>query len=188
MRPYKVLIDPGHGGKDSGAVGVYSDVLEKDLNLTLARLVRRCVRRGDFLFSPRLTRWRDKTLSLSDRVKKAERVKPDLFVSLHCNSFKDQEAEGVEVFFKEECVQSRHLAQNILDNLLSVMPDHKNRGVKPGNLYVLRNSPVPAVLVEYEFLSNPYMLAYLTDLDNQWQLAWATAQGIEYNLEGGAIL
>jgi len=188
MRPYKVLIDPGHGGKDPGAVAVYPDVLEKDINLAIAKLVKRCARRGDFLFSARLTRFTDRTVSLDDRVAQTEKINPDLFVSLHCNSFAEPDVEGVEVFFKPGCIESRHLAQNLLEHILGAMPDHKSRGAKPANLFVLRNSPVPAALIEYEFLSNPYMAAYLTDIENQSRLAWATAEGIEYHLEGGGII
>jgi len=186
-RPQKVMLDPGHGGLEPGAIAAFPNVVEKDINLNIAKLCRRYVKRGDFLYRPYMTRSRDRTLSLVDRVKKSIKKDVDAFVSFHCNSWSDPEVEGVEVYFKPGSVLSRHLAQNVHDELLANMPGHKDRGVKPGNYYVIRENEEPAILIEFEFLSNPMTAAYLFDADNQRMLAKCVGDAIEYFLESAWI-
>ncbi len=186
-RPYKVLFDPGHGGSQPGAVAVFPEVKEKDINLAIARLIRRYARKNDLLFKPILTRRKDKTLSLADRVEKNKKKKPDLFVSLHCNSYHDPEVSGIEVYYKKSCPDSRYLAGVMQNSLMEEFPGHKNRGAKSGKFHVLRSSPVPAILIEYEFLSDPLNASFLVDEWSQRRMAVVTVDTLELYLEGGGI-
>lgn len=185
-RPYSILIDPGHGGQDPGAIGD-ERIKEKDITLNLAKYFRRYVLKGDYLFNPYLTRNRDRTLSLEERCKKAKKRNFDAFISFHCNSFHDPNVEGVEVFYKKNCYHSKILAAEIYRDLIDVMPGHNGRGTKKENFYVLRYNKIPSVLVEFEFLSNPLQAKYLIDSDNQKTMITAVAEAVEFYLEGGGI-
>jgi len=92
----KIVIDPGHGGKDPGAVG-YTGKQEKDVVLSVAEILKnQLLKEGFEVF---LTRDTDEFVSLKSRTERANQVKADLFVSLHCNASKSREADGVEVYF-----------------------------------------------------------------------------------------
>lgn len=92
-----IMIDPGHGGIDRGAV--HGSAKESDLVLKVAQKVRNLLSK-DSSFKVSMTRTKDQNLSLPARVKMAESVKADLFVSLHANAASDQRARGVEFFFQ----------------------------------------------------------------------------------------
>ncbi len=92
-----IMIDPGHGGIDRGAV--HGSAKESDLVLKVAQKVQNLLSK-DSSFKVSMTRTKDQNLSLPARVKMAESVKADLFVSLHANAASDQRARGVEFFFQ----------------------------------------------------------------------------------------
>ena len=119
----KVFIDAGHGGNDSGAVGV-NNLLEKDINLSVAKKVY------DFLknqgVETKLSRTNDKTLELNERTSAANSWKADCFVSIHCNAF-NKEACGVETY--SYSVDTDNLAVNIHEEILKSKCYTKNRGV-----------------------------------------------------------
>lgn len=92
-----IMIDPGHGGIDRGAV--HGSAKESDLVLKVAQKVQNLLAK-DSSFKVSMTRTKDQNLSLPTRVKMAESVKADLFVSLHANAASDQRARGVELFFQ----------------------------------------------------------------------------------------
>lgn len=92
-----VVVDPGHGGHDVGAVGRLG-ILEKDVNLAVARELRRFLRRESDL-EVVLTRERDEHVELADRAETANRESGDIFLSLHCNSWFNEGAHGLETYF-----------------------------------------------------------------------------------------
>ena len=92
-----IMLDPGHGGVDTGAV--YNSVKEADLVLTVANRLKLLLAK-DPQFTVTMTRAQDRAIALPDRVKMAESAKADLFVSLHANAASDQRAKGVEFFFQ----------------------------------------------------------------------------------------
>jgi N-acetylmuramoyl-L-alanine amidase len=99
-----VVLDPGHGGRDPGALGA-DGLREKDLTLRLARALRpRLIARG---FRVVLTRDADRTLSLEERTAFAEGVGGDLFVSLHVNAARNRSARGIETYYLDKS-HSRH--------------------------------------------------------------------------------
>ena len=186
-RFWRVMIDPGHGGKDWGAS--HGDLVEKNIVLDIGRLWRRCVNRGDYLYFVYLTRISDRHLTLQARCKMANERKVDLFISLHCNSFHTSKPEGVEVWYKKKCKKSLSLATELYLSLLNSMPGISGRGVKSSadapkrSLYVLENVNMPAALIEFEFLSNPQK--FCSDIEDQRRIVRELSDTLEYFLEGG---
>lgn len=95
--PLKIVIDPGHGGTDSGAV--YGPAKEADISLQVALHLEKYLKKSP-AFSPLLTRRADQNLSLQERVAKAEKENADLFLSIHANASTDSRARGVEFYFQ----------------------------------------------------------------------------------------
>lgn len=187
-RPYSVMLDPGHGGKDRGAVGP-DGLIESSIVLDIGRLWKRCVVQGDYLYYAYLTRFTDRYITLPARCKLANDRKVDLFISLHCNSFHTSKPEGVEVWFKKKCKRSVSLAAELYLSLLGTMPEIAGRGAKSsadapeGSLYVLENVNMPAALIEFEFLSNPKH--FVSDIEDQRRVVKGLAETVEEFLESG---
>ena len=175
----KVCVDAGHGGTDSGAVGTAPfEVEEKTVNLAIAeRLEAALERRGHWVV---MTRRQDRTLSTVARAAFANRLGADLFVSVHANAAASPVAEGMEVYHFPGSGAGQHAAHEIRWQLVTVFPDHRDRGVKEANFTVLRRTWMPAVLVECEFLTHPQQLVFLTDPDSQQRLAEAIATGVDH--------
>jgi N-acetylmuramoyl-L-alanine amidase len=184
------MIDPGHGGKDPGAVA--NGILGKDVNLAVALKLRKHVVKGDYLFTPFLTRDDDYFMSLKGRCGLANSLKAPLFVSLHCNARRSLGKEGIEieVYHYPGSFIGENVA-TVLFNFLFQAIDEKYvcipRGVKEGDYHVLRETTMPAVLVEMGFLTDPEEARWLNKPENQNVLAQAIAEGIEISLEGGGI-
>ena len=171
---YKICIDPGHGGKDPGAVnGKYQ---EKDFNLDIAKKLAFFLEsEGEFKII--FTRTEDVYVSLDDRFKIANKSKCDFFVSIHINSATNLAANGIETLCFGE-FQDRNLAKYIQKALISATCA-KYRGVSHTNmLYVLNNTKMPAVLIEAGFISNQEDLYSLVDNYYQDKIAGAIALGI----------
>ncbi|MEZ0393305.1 MAG: N-acetylmuramoyl-L-alanine amidase [Pseudobdellovibrionaceae bacterium] len=95
--PLKVIVDPGHGGSDAGAV--YGPAKESEITLQVAKHLQDLLRQSSDFHSS-LTRSQDQNLSLQERVQLAEKEKADLFLSIHANASTDQRARGVEFYFQ----------------------------------------------------------------------------------------
>ncbi|MGB6153695.1 MAG: N-acetylmuramoyl-L-alanine amidase [Pricia sp.] len=153
-----IVIDPGHGGKDSGAIGI-NDIQEKDVVLNIAMEILSLNERSDTSLDIYLTRYCDTLISLSDRTKLAKALKADLFVSLHCNHSDNPNARGVEIYAanqkSEYSENSTWLAFN-LQAALNKQLGLETRGVKFADFQVLRETIafMSSVLLELGFLSN----------------------------------
>lgn len=175
-----VIIDPGHGGKDSGARG--NGLQEKDVNLAIALATADEVKsRG---LKPVLTRETDVFVSLGYRT---DQIKPNgasLFVSIHSNSSsRANGTSGTEVYYHKQDPSSRALAEIVQDKIAS-MTDMPARGARSDSrlyqsgLFVLRNSSVPAVLVEVGYINHSGDAARLGDPEFQKKVAQAIAEGV----------
>ncbi|MGB3345443.1 MAG: N-acetylmuramoyl-L-alanine amidase [Aequorivita sp.] len=154
-----IIIDPGHGGEDSGAVGV-NGILEKDVVLNIAKEI---VEQNQKIFKNRfeiyLTRYKDTLISLGDRTKLSKSLKADLFLSLHCNYADNPNAKGIEVYVSKKqgkysrgsILQAYDIQKGLKENL-----GFESRGVKFADFQVLRETvnECPSVLLELGFLSN----------------------------------
>ncbi len=163
------MIDPGHGGKDSGAIGF--GVNEKDIALQVAKLVELKLKRSGV--TTYITRQNDTFVELIERANKANKLKTDIFVSIHCNSFNSQ-AKGIETYAYKE--QYKALAETIHKELVNSKCYTINRGVKFANYSVLRNTSMDACLVELGFIDNSEDFQILQS--KQDELATAIAKGI----------
>lgn len=183
VQNFSIVLDPGHGGHDIGTQSISKPrYQEKSLNLVTAKFVR------DFLqqlgYQVLMTREEDKFVSLDKRAKIANERNPTLFVSIHYNSAPSAEAQGIEVFFyqskdnKERSLKSKRLAQAVLKNILAET-EAKSRGVKQGNFLVIRQTTMPAILVEGGFVTNEAELQNLKDPTYLKRLAWGIVRGIE---------
>lgn len=177
----QVIIDPGHGGDDLGAV--FNGRNEKDDNLKIALLVKENL--DDMGISAELTRKSDKFISLEKRCKIANSRKAELFVSLHRNSAEN--ANGVEIWIRNDSPQKdSELAENILESL-DKAGISLNRGVKAGyarddgqNYYVNTHTDMPSCLVELGFINNETDNKLFDD--NTEKYAQAIADGIKNSL------
>jgi len=150
MKIKNIAIDPGHGGRDPGVIS--RQYKEKDINLKLSAELFSQLLSNDY--KPFLLREGDLTISLANRVQKAKDCKADLFISLHHNGHSNTEARGTETYFypgSKIGQKTAKIMQQEIINLLS-LPD---RGIKSSkSFYVLRCTPMPAVLLEPLFLTN----------------------------------
>jgi len=150
----KLCIDAGHGGRDSGAVGI---LVEKQITLAIALKVKKLslMREYKNRIEIIMTREEDRYISLKDRCKIANENKCDYFISIHCNSSKKPtEFGGIEVFYYRGSKKGNYLAYHIINNILKRIFILGNRGTKRGNFYVLRHTIMPACLVECGFVNN----------------------------------
>ena len=173
----KICIDPGHGGDDNGAQ--WGDAREDEINLAVAYLLRSELEKSGFEVV--MTRERDVFVALADRCRIANNSKADLFVSIHCDAWHDVTVKGISVHVYLGASEFSHrVGDAILEALLIMFPEHVNRGVKMSNFHVLRNTIMPAVLVECEFLSNPETRAFLKEPENHLSIAQAIVAGIRW--------
>ncbi|MBQ3782987.1 MAG: N-acetylmuramoyl-L-alanine amidase [Lachnospiraceae bacterium] len=166
-----IVLDAGHGGKDVGSEAVFGEWYEKDYNLDIVeRIVKNWNLDNGKIY---LTRWEDDFYSLSDRVKFANSLKADLFVSVHCNSADDFDGTGIEVLYKSNSQKqkSKNLARKFV-NELQQSTGLVNRGVLDGNsIYIIHNSKMPTVLLEMGFLTDKKDLKYLAKAENRETMA-----------------
>lgn len=172
-----IVIDPGHGGKDSGAVGV-NGILEKNVVLKIAKKI---VELNETIFKNRfeiyLTRYTDTLISLGDRTKLARTLKADLFISLHCNYSDNPNARGVEVYVSK--IKSNNLKESIslafkFQRTLKESIGFISRGVKFADFQVLRETiATPSMLLEFGFLSNSTEASYFGIKENLILLAYS---------------
>ena len=168
-----ICIDAGHGGKDPGACA--GGVREKDIALDVALKTGALLTDYDVIY----TRITDVYVSLSKRVRIANAAEADLFVSIHCNSAPNSSANGMEVYVHtSRGADSTRAAHAIYDRLLPVS-GLKGRGVKANNYAVLRETKMPAVLVELAFISNDGDRAKLVSEEWLERAAKAIAEGIK---------
>lgn len=177
----RVIIDAGHGGKDSGAVRERSkvgleNVLEEDIVLEVSnRLAWLCARHGiGYLMS----RWGDRYISLKRRCQQANQTKAKVFISIHCNSFKRERVKGVETFYCGGSAKGKILAKRC-HQLLMRLKYSEDRESKHAGFYVLRHTKAVAILVELGFISNREDMKYLTNENNQMLIAAQLFQFIQ---------
>ena len=167
----KIFIDPGHGGSDSGAIGV-NNLLEKDINLAVAKLVATLLSQQSDV-SVLLSREDDSTNTLYSRTSMANDWKADCFVSIHCNAF-NSKAQGVETYSYSE--STNDLAEYVHNEIVESGNYTKDRGLKTARFYVLRETKMRATLVELGFIDNAEDANIL--VNKQYELALAIAKGI----------
>lgn len=171
----KVFLDPGHGGKDSGAVGYYGSY-EKNIVLPIGLKLREMLLKNgiDIMMS----RTSDTFPTLADRANMANNWNSDLFVSLHTNSAGGATTVyGLETFHFPGSVPGWDVA-SIIQSYLIRNTGAKDRGVKSADYYVLRETNMTSVLVEFGFMTNPQEESKLNTDSYQTVCAQSVADGI----------
>ena len=177
----RVYVDPGHGGDDPGASG--HGLVEKDVNLRIARRVAAWLARHGL--SVRMSRTGDTTKSLQARTGEANGWGADAFVSIHCNASPDSSANGFEVWHSVRPGSPGRILARYLVQWLDRLTPLANRGARaragPGgrdSFHVIRETRMPAVIVECGFLTHPGDARYLGSESGQAQVAEAIARGV----------
>ena len=167
-----VVIDPGHGGGDHGAIR--GGISEKDITLDVSKRVRDLLeKKGYEVF---MTREIDETVSLQERVEISENLVPDMFVSIHVNSSNSDSPNGLETHYYKD--NSLILAKTVHASMLNHVQAN-NRGLFKSKFYVINHTTAPAILLEIGFMSNPIeRVQLITDFRKQ-ATAKAIAEGID---------
>ena len=166
-----VVIDPGHGGVDYGAIR--DGINEKDINLDISKRVEAILASKGYTVE--MTRHTDETVSLQDRTILCEKVSPNIFVSIHVNSSAKTEPTGIETHYYHQ--ESLELAQTVHTCMASFIKTN-DRGLFKSKFYVINHTSVPAILVEIGFISNARERAELVSEKRKEQTAHAIADGI----------
>lgn len=181
-----ILLDPGHGGKDPGALGYGGAVKECDINLAVAYYTKQALeQKGATVYS---TRGGDTTLEIEDRKAIARSLKPDFFVSIHSNGSENTSSIGTATYYYKPF--SKKLASNIYSEMLSVFKGYLYSGqaslydsISDGAPYypfsVTRLDECPSVLIETGYVTNNDECYKLIQPQNQQLLGEAIARGIE---------
>ena len=182
-----IMIDAGHGGNDPGKVGV-DGVLEKDLNLQLAKKLKTLLEQQDM--EVMLVREEDRGLydenasnkKVQDMKRRCELIneeQPVCVVSIHQNSYHEESIHGAQVFYYSTSRESEKLAKVLQSELVRVAEPENTRQAKANDTYyLLKKTEAPVVIVECGFLSNWADCAKLQDENYQDKLVWAIHMGI----------
>lgn len=188
---FTVIVDAGHGAPDGGTVGVGGTV-EQKINMAIAKKLQE-VLEGKGL---RVVMTRDgdeglqnttgdnirqmKREDMNKRLEIMKKSKADLFVSIHMNSFESEKIKGLRLFYDKKHPEMKELAE-IMQEKMGAVTGADMKAVKTADdrLFLLKNPPVPSILAECGFLSNPEEEKKLNDEEYQARLAWAIADAIE---------
>ena len=173
-----VILDPGHGGSDGGAVAMLNgeEIAEKDIDVAVTNLVKMLLERKNIQVL--LTRTEDVDMDLKARTRFANGTDADLFVSLHCNTVEDsREANGLECYYEKQGEKGKTLAENIMA-AAEATGKIETRELRTEMMYVVRFTDMPATLVEMGFMTNEEELEKLCRSSYQQVLAEAIAEGI----------
>lgn len=183
-----IVIDPGHGGCDPGAAR--GNYVEKDITLAISQhLAQKLSEAGAMVvmlrtadhdlvgdgFSGTLAARKREDLRL--RVEKANELKADLYVSIHTNADPSPRWHGAQVFYNRSSQIGKLTAVMIQEEITKQLGNTKRKAL-PGDYYILRNTTMPAVIVEVGFISHPQEASLLADSDYQARMAQAIFAGI----------
>lgn len=184
-----IVIDPGHGGVDGGAVGK-GEIVEKEIALDIALMLREYLQgSGAFVVMTRETDRdlapedmkgysRRKTHDLYKRLQIINKPDHDLFISIHLNAVPSSRWRGAQTFFNPANEESRTLSRFIQDELRKNLGNTDRLARKLTNVFLLKEAKIPGAIVEVGFLSNPDEAELLRQKDYQNKIAVSVYQGI----------
>lgn len=185
-----IVLDPGHGGSDPGAIGP-TGLQEKQVTLPIAEYLKSILEaKGAKVI---LTRTTDVDVygphasgvdELQARVNVANGNRADAFISIHINSFSNPNVGGIATYYFDGSDQSKKLASAVQGQIAEHSGFNGDRGIQPGNLYVLRHSLMPSILVELGFISNPKEEKHLKEMSTRQEFANELAKGLELYFGG----
>lgn len=191
-----IVIDPGHGGRDPGKVGI-NNALEKDINLSIAFKLKSLLELNDIKVI--MTREEDiglysesdsnkKNADLNARVDLIQKNEADLAISIHQNSFTQEDVKGAQVFYYSKSLQGKKLAEMIQAQLKKTIDDGNHRKAKSNNnYYMLTKTQCPLVIVECGYMSNQKEADLLMNDDYQEKMAWGIHLAILQFINDGGL-
>ncbi|WP_194844216.1 N-acetylmuramoyl-L-alanine amidase family protein [Candidatus Clavichlamydia salmonicola] len=177
-----IIIDPGHGGKDRGTISVKDRHQEKEIALNTAMLVKTAL--TNIGYRVLMTRQSDIYVSLAKRAAFANESGASLFVSIHYNYAPQSMAHGTEIYYYKDqknnnrSRESQKIGEMVLRRMVARTGIH-SRGIKTANFSVIRETKMPAILIEVGFLSNFEECKRIADPKYRYKLAKGIAEGIE---------
>lgn len=175
FRTVDIVIDPGHGDHDPGAVA--DDIYEKDITLDIALKTEKLLK--DAGYKVRLTRDDDSFLELGERAEFANKRNAKVFISIHCNSLEDGNGQGIETYYGESKTKADVTLAEKIQKCLITQTGARDREVKEATYTVLVRTEMPASLVEVGFMTNDAERAQLMDEHYQELVAQGIAEGID---------
>ena len=175
-----IIVDPGHGGRDVGAVG--NGIFESNVVLAISLKVGRILQ--EMGYTVVYTRTDNTEVELQPRVDLAQRVNANVFVSIHANSLEARlkSVNGVETYYAPGATLSGRLASYVHNQIINLTRAN-DRGVRSARFHVIRRTSMPSILVETGFVTNPQESANLNNPDYQERMALAIARGVDQFLK-----
>ncbi|MFD1851999.1 N-acetylmuramoyl-L-alanine amidase [Oceanobacillus bengalensis] len=167
-----IVLDPGHGGYDSGAIGLNGTYEKSMTSITADYLADELHNAGANVI---VTRSGDYFVSLEERARISNSYPTDAFISLHYNAFPIISAQGISTYYISQT--GKALAKPVQTALTS-STNLYNRGIVQENFHVLRNTTAPAILIELGFITNPYDLSVVQNSSHQNTVAKAITNGL----------
>lgn len=181
-----IVLDSGHGGDDPGKIGV-NQAKEKEINLKIAKKIKKRLEKNGW----EVVMTREKDVMLGDpeagnkkihdmkaRVELINQTMPQAAISIHQNSYQDEQIHGAQVFYYSHSEDGKRMAEMMQKALLAVDEGNTRQAKANDTYYLLKRTEVPTIIVECGFLSNPEEAAKLIDPDYQKKMADAIAEGI----------
>ena len=181
-----IVLDSGHGGDDPGKIGV-NQAKEKDVNLKIAKKIKKRLKKKGW----RVVMTREKDIMLGDpeagnrkihdmkaRVELINKTIPQAAVSIHQNSYQDEQIHGAQVFYYSHSEEGKRMAEVMQKALLKVDADNTRQAKANDTYYLLKRTEVPTIIIECGILSNPEEAAKLIDSEYQKNMADAIVEGI----------
>ncbi|KGX84373.1 N-acetylmuramoyl-L-alanine amidase CwlD [Pontibacillus litoralis] len=184
-----VVIDPGHGGADGGAVGS-DDTLEKDIALSVSQQLQNYLQQGGALVY--MTREADEDLADDDisslskrksqdirrRIEMIEQKEADFFISIHLNAIPSTRWHGAQSFYNPASPESERLAKMVQSEIIRNLENTKRTALPIRNVYLMKHTGAPGALVEIGFLSNVHERELLKTTEYQQKMAASIYEGV----------
>lgn len=182
---YVIVIDAGHGGRDDGCSGI-GGLKESEVNLAIAKKLREylvtlglkvVMTRNDAggLYSADAENY--KKSDMAKRIEIIEKAKPHMVISIHANSYSDSSQYGAQAFFQENDARSQKFAETMQEELINILGSPRSEAIK-GDYYILKESRLPAILVECGYLSNANEESLLGSEEYRSKVAYAISCGV----------
>ena len=184
-----IVIDPGHGGPDGGAVGS-DETEEKDISLAVSKMLQSYLQQNGALVY--LTREEDTDLAdestkglarrkaedIRNRLEFIHEKEPDFFLTVHLNAVPSSRWKGAQTFYYPSFDENGHLAKMIQEEIIRNLENTNRSPLVINGVYLLKHAKAPGALVEIGFLSNPEEQALLTQEDYQRKMAVSIYEGV----------
>ena len=191
-----IVIDAGHGGVDSGALGV-DGTEEKDLNLSVARMLADNFRLAGYTVIETRTddtllgdgaKGQRKRADLEARLQAADETPDRVFISIHMNTYPSADCHGLQVWYSGNNAASKTYAEAVMAGVKQTLQPDNKREIKQAtsSIYILKHAQNPAILIECGFLTNPTECARLCDENYQKQLALTIFSALHQKLQPNA--